>query len=291
MPVARVPLTASDVKRQAAALRVRPLRHRAGGRARRSSASSASGCDAGYAGEMDYLHRSARTPRATSAQVLPSARSVIVFGTVYNTDRPYSTETADTSAGGRSRATPGATTITSSSSARLERMVEWLRERSGRRARGARLRRHRPGPGARLRAARRPRLDRQEHLRDQPRARLLDFPVGDHLQSGCSRPMRRARPVRDLHAVPRGVPDRRADRRPYTLDLDAVPVVPDDRDEGRDPARSSATRSRARLRLRHLSGSLSVECAAPAVSARSGVAATRRPRSSGRSSTSGAVGR
>jgi epoxyqueuosine reductase len=48
----------------------------------------------GYAGEMAYLHRTAER-RADVRQVVPSARTVIVTGTLYNTDRPYSTEIAD----------------------------------------------------------------------------------------------------------------------------------------------------------------------------------------------------
>src|SRR6478672_7184524 len=50
----------------------------------------------GYAGEMAYLNRSADR-RADVRQVIPSARSVIVTATVYNTDRPYSTESKDPS--------------------------------------------------------------------------------------------------------------------------------------------------------------------------------------------------
>ena len=48
----------------------------------------------GYAGEMAYLHRSAEQ-RADVRRVLPSARTVIVTGTIYNTAVPYSTERAD----------------------------------------------------------------------------------------------------------------------------------------------------------------------------------------------------
>lgn len=48
----------------------------------------------GYAGDMDYLPRTA-AKREDVRRVLPSARSVIVTGTVYNVDRPYSTEIAD----------------------------------------------------------------------------------------------------------------------------------------------------------------------------------------------------
>src|SRR4051812_22607177 len=48
----------------------------------------------GYAGEMAYLHRTAER-RADVRHVVPSAQTVIVTGTLYNTDRPYSTECAD----------------------------------------------------------------------------------------------------------------------------------------------------------------------------------------------------
>ena len=48
----------------------------------------------GYGGEMMYLPRSAER-RADVRRILPSARTVIATATVYNTDRPYSTECAD----------------------------------------------------------------------------------------------------------------------------------------------------------------------------------------------------
>jgi epoxyqueuosine reductase len=50
--------------------------------------------DRGYAGDMSYLARSA-TRRADVRNVLPSARTVIVTATNYNTDRPYSTESRE----------------------------------------------------------------------------------------------------------------------------------------------------------------------------------------------------
>jgi epoxyqueuosine reductase len=50
--------------------------------------------DRGYAGEMAYLRRTADR-RADVRNVVPSARTVIVTATNYNTDRPYSTECAD----------------------------------------------------------------------------------------------------------------------------------------------------------------------------------------------------
>jgi len=50
--------------------------------------------DRGYAGEMDYLTRTA-DHRADVRAVMPSSQSVVVLGTIYNTDRPYSTEVGD----------------------------------------------------------------------------------------------------------------------------------------------------------------------------------------------------
>jgi epoxyqueuosine reductase len=48
----------------------------------------------GYAGDMHYMQRTADR-RADVRHILPSARSVIVLGTVYNVERPYSTATSD----------------------------------------------------------------------------------------------------------------------------------------------------------------------------------------------------
>jgi epoxyqueuosine reductase len=49
-----------------------------------------------YHGEMHYLQRNADR-RADVRAILPGARSVIMLGTVYNSDRPYSTEVAEPS--------------------------------------------------------------------------------------------------------------------------------------------------------------------------------------------------
>jgi len=48
----------------------------------------------GYAGEMHYLQRTADR-RADVRTIMPSARSVISLGVVYNTDRPYSNQQSD----------------------------------------------------------------------------------------------------------------------------------------------------------------------------------------------------
>jgi epoxyqueuosine reductase len=50
--------------------------------------------DRGFAGEMNYLNRTA-DQRSDVRRVLPSAKTVIALGTVYNVDRPYSTEQSD----------------------------------------------------------------------------------------------------------------------------------------------------------------------------------------------------
>jgi epoxyqueuosine reductase len=82
----------------------------------------------GYAGEMAYLSRSA-TRRADARNVLPSARSVIVTATNYNTDRPYSTECRD----------PGRAHIARYAwgddyhdviGAKLDSLLDWMRDAS-----------------------------------------------------------------------------------------------------------------------------------------------------------------
>jgi epoxyqueuosine reductase len=85
--------------------------------------------DRGYAGEMRYLERNAAR-RQDARRVLPSARSVVALGVIYNVDRPYSTE----------RAAPGAAAVSRYAwgedyhaviGARLEALTAWMRERAG----------------------------------------------------------------------------------------------------------------------------------------------------------------
>lgn len=85
--------------------------------------------DRGLAGEMRYLERSADR-RADVRAVMPSARSVICLATLYNTDRPYSTEVAD----------PGAAMIARYAwgddyhvviQQRMNDLVDWMRGRAG----------------------------------------------------------------------------------------------------------------------------------------------------------------
>ena len=82
--------------------------------------------DRGYAGDMAYLERSADR-RADVRRVLPSARTVIVTATVYNSDRPYSTECADRGRAQIARYAWGEdyhAVITE----RLEALLTWMRD-------------------------------------------------------------------------------------------------------------------------------------------------------------------
>src|SRR5216684_8382256 len=83
----------------------------------------------GYAGEMQYLQRSAAR-RADVRAVLPSARSVIALATVYNTDRPYSTEIADSSSALIARYAWG-DDYHDVIRGRMNALVAWMGERSG----------------------------------------------------------------------------------------------------------------------------------------------------------------
>jgi epoxyqueuosine reductase len=83
----------------------------------------------GFAGEMQYLQRSAEL-RSDVRAVMPSARSVIALATVYNTDRPYSTEVADPSAALIARYAWG-DDYHEVIQARMDMLVAWMRERGG----------------------------------------------------------------------------------------------------------------------------------------------------------------
>jgi epoxyqueuosine reductase len=84
--------------------------------------------DRGYAGDMAYLGRSADR-RADVRHVIPSARSVIVTATVYNTDRPYSTECKDATRAHIARYAWG-DDYHDVIGARMEQLLAWMRETS-----------------------------------------------------------------------------------------------------------------------------------------------------------------
>jgi epoxyqueuosine reductase len=81
----------------------------------------------GYAGSMAYLARSAQK-RADVRHVLPSARTVIVTATVYNTERPYSTECAEPDRAHIARYAWGDDYHTVIGG-RLDALLAWMRER------------------------------------------------------------------------------------------------------------------------------------------------------------------
>ena len=179
--------------KRARGARVRPVRHRAGAGVARA------GVPPRLARPRlrgrDGLPREVGRRRApTSGSFLPSARSVIVTGTIYNTDQGPGIGRPGIRRDGRD---PGralrarARTITrcspSGSSAGRRGCARSTREPFD----AAHLRRQAPGAGARLRAARRHRLDRQELLRDQSGARLVAVPVGHRHESRRSTPTRR----------------------------------------------------------------------------------------------------
>ena len=81
--------------------------------------------DRGYAGEMAYMARSAER-RMDARAVVPGARTFIVTGTLYNTDRPYSTDPHE----------PGVAQVARYAwgddyhdvlKARLDALLEWMR--------------------------------------------------------------------------------------------------------------------------------------------------------------------
>jgi epoxyqueuosine reductase len=78
---------------------------------------------------MQYLHRSAER-RADVRAVLPSARSVIVLGTVYNVDRPYSNEPGAPDRAAVARYAWG-DDYHVVLERRLETLLAWLRESAG----------------------------------------------------------------------------------------------------------------------------------------------------------------
>ncbi len=79
----------------------------------------------GYAGGMAYLARSADR-RADVRRVMPAARTVIVTGTIYNTNRPYSVECGDRSRAQIARYAWG-DDYHDVIGRRLEALVAWMR--------------------------------------------------------------------------------------------------------------------------------------------------------------------
>ena len=83
--------------------------------------------DQGYGADMHYMARTAEK-RSDVRHVLPSAKSVIVTGTNYNVDRPYSTEYVDSTTAKLARYAWG-DDYHKVIGDRLEMLLEWMRER------------------------------------------------------------------------------------------------------------------------------------------------------------------
>lgn len=90
----------------------------------------------GYAGEMVYLEKSAER-RADIRNVLPSARSVIVTGTIYNTEQGSGTRDQGSGTGNRRPDTVRVARYARGQDyhvvlyERLEKLLEWMREQHG----------------------------------------------------------------------------------------------------------------------------------------------------------------
>jgi epoxyqueuosine reductase len=85
--------------------------------------------DRGHAGEMSYMHRTADR-RMDVRHVLPTARSVISLGTVYDTNRPYSVENADRTRAALARYAWG-DDYHLVIQQRLDALVDWMRREAG----------------------------------------------------------------------------------------------------------------------------------------------------------------
>jgi epoxyqueuosine reductase len=85
--------------------------------------------DRGYAGDMQYLHRTVDR-RGDVRHVLPSTRSVIALGTIYNVERPYSVDNGDVRQAALARYAWG-DDYHVVIERRLEALLAWLRDAAG----------------------------------------------------------------------------------------------------------------------------------------------------------------
>jgi epoxyqueuosine reductase len=130
--------------------------------------------DAGFAGEMRYLTDRRAADARRSARLLPRPVRSICVGKLYNAPQPYSTQFDDVELAWISRYAWG------DDYHRVLRRACGLEASSANVSRRAvrfeNLRGHRAAAGAHLCAPGGAGLDRQEHLPDQPAARIVVFP-------------------------------------------------------------------------------------------------------------------
>ena len=176
--------------------------------------------------------------RAHPDRLLEGVRSVVVVSFVYGRPEP----SPPTATAGEGRAVCPGGRLSRGPLAAARRPA---RLAPGRVSRGARprRRRHRPAARARLRAAGRARLDRQEHDADRPPAGELHRARRPaRRRRAAARRAPRRRPLRDLHPLPRRLPDRRL-RRPLSARRPALHQLLDHRAQGADRRRRSPTGS------------------------------------------------
>ena len=231
---------------------------------------------------MDYMEKSAHV-RADIRNFLPSARSVIVMGTVYNTDQGSGIRDRDgirePGAGSRSRSrdTRAGRIITRSSRTGCSSSIAWMEDRSPSPFEAAhfvdkhqvqeRVFAHHAGIGwiGKNSCVINPELGSWMFLSGI--ATSLDARAG----RACARSMRR------VHALHRRLSDRRARRRARAR-RDQVHFLSHDRDRRGDPRSAARADRQSRLGLRHLPGRLPVEPRARrSRTIRCGRARTRRP--------------
>ena len=212
---------------------------------------------AGHAGKMGYLTDRRAAVRDDPRNLLPSARSVICVGKLYQTPWPHSTRFHDAECAWISRYAWGED-YHDVMRRGLERLDGLLREGAGAAFESRICVDTAPLLERSLRAAGGARLDRAEYLPDQSAAGLVVLPgrVAGVARDRAGRAA--AGPLRHLHALRGGV-SHGGDRARAGAGCHAVHLVFHDRAARRN-SRGAARRDRgARVRVRHLPGRVPLE--------------------------------